>query len=69
MTTYTAKAGDTIDWLCWKYYGVSSGAVELVLNANPRLSLNDPYLPAGTVITLPNLPKPVAVAPLLRIWG
>jgi phage tail protein X len=71
MTTavYTAREGDTIDWLCWRYYGATSGAVEKVLEANPGLSRADPNLPAGTRIILPVLAKPLATNAVVRLWG
>lgn len=69
MTTkYLTRDGDTLDWVCWRHYRRQSGAVEVVLKANPGLSGHGPALPAGLYLMLPDLPEPAAPAPL-RIWG
>jgi phage tail protein X len=52
---YTTKEGDMVDELCWRYYGIQSGAVEQVYDANPNLAGYGPILPQGVVITLPEL--------------
>lgn len=52
-TIYTTKDGDTLDYLCWRYYGQQSGAVEAVLAANSGLAAKGPVFDAGVVITLP----------------
>ncbi len=36
--TITAIQNDTINSICWRYYGRSSGVVEKVLEANPALA-------------------------------
>jgi len=55
VTTYTTAAGDTLDVICWRYYGEQSGAVEAVLEANPGLAALGLVYGAGEVITLPAL--------------
>jgi len=55
---YRTKDGDTLDAICWKYYGAQGGAVEIVLEANPRLADMGPELPSGVIITLPDMPEP-----------
>ncbi len=47
--------GDSVDSICWRYYGYSSGVVEQVLQANPHLARFDIILPIGTPIGLPNI--------------
>ena len=55
-TTYTTKAGDTVDYICWKYYGATNtGQIEAVLNANPGVAELGSELPAGIVLTLPTV--------------
>lgn len=54
--TYRTREGDTLDWICWKRYGRTTGrVVEAVLAANPGLADRGPVLPAGIDITLPVL--------------
>lgn len=55
MTKISTVQGDTVDLICWKHYGQSSGMVEQVLNANPHLAGLDPILPIGTEIDLPEI--------------
>lgn len=56
QVTYTTKTGDMLDKICWDYYGARPGAYEQVMAANPGLSQRGPVLPAGLVLTLPELP-------------
>ncbi|WP_410542144.1 tail protein X [Wolbachia endosymbiont (group B) of Aricia artaxerxes] len=32
---YIARENEMLDYICFKHYGYSSGAVEIVLEANP----------------------------------
>jgi len=68
MTTFTTKAGDTVDYVCAKYYGATNGGrVEAVFAANPGLADYGPILPAGVKITLPV----ISVEPqqMIQIFG
>ena len=67
--TYLTTQGDTVDYICWKYYGAQSGLVELVLEANPGLADIGPELPAGMTIVLPDRPAAAVEAQPLRLWG
>lgn len=67
--TYTTRQLDELDLICFRYYGGTQGSVEAVLSRNPGLADMLPILPPGVVITLPDLPKPVGTATLLRFWG
>ena len=55
MTLYKTKEHDMLDWICWKHYGFQSGVVEIVLTANPELAEWGSFLPAGLLITLPEI--------------
>lgn len=55
VTTYTTKDGDTLDAICWNYYGQQSGAVETVLEANPGLAAQGPIFEAGVTMILPTI--------------
>lgn len=63
---YICKDGDSLDAICWKYYGQQSGAVEQVLLANPGLATLGHRLSAGTRILMPDLETPSAQP--LRLW-
>lgn len=52
---YTTVQGDMVDSICKKIYGEERGSSELVLAANPELFEYTTYLPAGLVITLPDI--------------
>ena len=68
MTMYVTRAGDLLDWICWRHYGVSPGAVEMVLTSNPGLADRGPVLHAGIEIRLPVLPDPVEEVETVRLW-
>ena len=55
MIIYRTKDGDTLDQICWKHYGHTSGIVEQVLLTNRRLEEADAVLVAGIEITLPEI--------------
>lgn len=45
--------GDTIDLICYRYYGKTAGVTEQVIEANPALVNIGPELPNGTEVYLP----------------
>lgn len=52
-TTVRSLQGDTLDTLCLRHLGTTSGGtVEATLAANPGLAALGPVLPAGTQLTL-----------------
>ena len=67
MTRYRTKENDMLDWICWKHYGFQSGAVEIVLAANPELAEWGSFLPAGLLINLPEIQKS-AKKPTIKLW-
>lgn len=59
MNTYLTREGDTIDFVCWKFYGSTANkVVESVLDANFGLADYGAQLPAGLAISLPELTEP-----------
>ncbi len=66
---YRTADGDMVDEIAWRYYSKRQQplAVERVYDANPGLADFGPILPAGVLITLPELPVPDAV-PVIRLW-
>lgn len=59
--------GETVDALCWRYYGRTQGAVEAVLLANPGLASHGLLLPQGLLVLMPELPAP-APKPMTTLW-
>lgn len=69
MTTpVRTHQNDTVDALCWRYYGRTSGVTEAVLQANPGLADHGPILPQGLVV---NMPEALTSAPqrhMVNLW-
>lgn len=59
---------DTVDALCWRHYGRTAGVVEAVLLANPRLADHGPVLPAGVLVSLPDLQTPAPERAMVNLW-
>lgn len=59
--------GDTVDMICYRYYGRTAGVTEQVLEANPGLSVLGPVLPMGTPLNLPDQAKP-AQQKTVNLW-
>ena len=60
--------GDTVDLMCWRYYGRTDGTVEAVLEANAGLADLGTVLPLGTVVEMPDLTTVESTAPLLQLF-
>ncbi|MFC2994869.1 tail protein X [Acinetobacter sichuanensis] len=68
MKTIAALQNDTVDAICWREYGRSSGVVELVLEANPKLADFGVFIPMGTEITLPDIETPQQIKQSIQLW-
>lgn len=68
MKTIYAIQNDTVDAICWRNYGRSSGVVEAVLEANPHLSEFGPFLPMGTKVQLPEIQTQQNKAQSIQLW-
>lgn len=56
--TVTAQQGDTLDAMCWRELGTTSGGVvEAALELNPLLAAAGPIIAEGTAVTLPDAPQ------------
>ena len=68
MAQARANQGDTLDDVCWRHYGRSSGVVEAVLAANPGLAGRGPILPMGTLIELPDVAPQPTTSRTVNLW-
>ncbi len=59
--------GELLDALVHKHYGDRAGALQAVLDANPKLASHGPVLPAGVNIALPSLP-PIKTSKGITLW-
>lgn len=66
-TIYSLQ-NDTVDAICWRNYGRSSGVVEAVLEANSHLSELGPLLPMGTKIQLPEIQTQQNKTQSIQLW-
>ena len=65
--TIHALQNDTVDAICWREYGRSSGIVEKVLDANPSLA-HGTFLPMGTKVILPDIETPEQIKQTIQLW-
>lgn len=62
-----ALQGDTVDAICWRYYGRTQGVVEQVYSLNAGLADAGIILPHGQPVELPD----VTAAPqreIVNLW-
>lgn len=63
-----AQDGDTVDSICWRYFGQTVNFVEKVYELNYRLSNQGLFLKAGTRIQLPTDVESVKVSKGFNLW-
>ena len=61
-----AQQNDTIDLVCWRYYGRTAGVSEAVIVAN-RGSSAATELQAGQIVCLPEI-QPPAQRETVQLW-
>ncbi len=59
--------GDTLDALCWRYYGRTQDVLEQVYDATPGLSELGAILPRGYPVELPDM-APAAQRETVQLW-
>ena len=59
---------DVVDALCWRHYGRTQGAMEMVIEANSGLAVRGPILPMGLEIEMPDITRTPLTARLLNIF-
>lgn len=62
-----AEQGDTVDSLCWRYYGRTESVVEQIYAANVGLAAQGAILPHGYAVELPDISLP-AVSETVSLW-
>lgn len=68
MRTVIARQAECLDALVWRATGQGADAVDAVLAATPSLSLIASALPAGFVVTIPDLPANPVERALVQLW-
>ncbi|CAM3017332.1 tail protein X [Acinetobacter celticus] len=68
MKTIYAIQNDTVDAICWRNYGRSSGVVEAVLEQNAHIANLGPLLPMGTKIFLPEIQTQQNKTQSIQLW-
>lgn len=63
-----ANQGDTVDSLCWRYYGKTRGMDELVFEANPGLAALGAVLPIGHEVDMPDQPQQSQTRQIVQLW-
>lgn len=66
--TRISKQGETVDLVCFSWYGRTRDVTEAVLSANPGLAARGAILPPGTKITMPDITSPTAGRSLIDLW-
>lgn len=65
---YRTSEGDTADSIAWSHYGRQDGmVVEQLISANPGLADAGPVLPAGLLVTLPDITADLA-SQGVKLW-
>jgi len=60
---------DTVDALCWRFYGRTAGVTEAVLEANPGLADYGPILPLGLVVNMPEAQTSAPQRQMVQLWN
>ncbi|MFJ3050847.1 tail protein X [Pseudomonas nitroreducens] len=59
---------DTVEALCWQYYGRTGNVTEAVLEANPGLADYGPILPQGIEVTMPDAQNTAPTQQVVNLW-
>lgn len=69
MLTYETRAGDVVDDIAFRHYGLEHPEVlRAVFEANPGLADRGAILPAGVRVILPDVAKPVGTLQAVSLW-
>lgn len=67
MDAVFAQQGDTVDALCQRHYGYTTGITEEVLKVNPGLADLGAVLPIGKKVLLPRF-QPQQTKTTIKLW-
>lgn len=62
-----AQQGDTVDSMCWRFYGRTASVVEKVYSLNKGIADLGPILPHGTPVEMPDQVEK-SVKESIRLW-
>lgn len=62
-----ALQGDTVDAICWRYFGATRGVTEEVYRINSGLAETGPVLNQGQPVILPDVAPPQEKK-LIQLW-
>lgn len=62
-----ARQGDTVDSICWRYYGRTESVFEQVLSANLGLADEGVILPHGYAVEMPEVAAST-VRETVQLW-
>ncbi|MEM5528062.1 tail protein X [Gammaproteobacteria bacterium AS21] len=65
---YRSVQGDTLDLICYQYYGTSHLTTEIVMQANPDLAEKGLIIEENTLIELPTINSTTPVANTTQLW-
>lgn len=60
---------ETVDALCWRFYGRTAGVTEAVLDANHGLADHGPILPQGLVVNMPEAQTSAPQRQMVQLWN
>jgi phage tail protein X len=69
MSIYITKMFDRLDRICYDRYGSNNNQItEWAIDQNPGLELHGILLPLGITINLPDPPRTITAAPVLKLF-
>ncbi|MGI2025574.1 tail protein X [Shewanella glacialipiscicola] len=68
LQTVRSIEGDTVDKICYRYFGATGNHTEQVLDTNPHLAAIGPVLPNGTVVILPVQVTAPTQSNFIQLW-
>ena len=68
MQQYRTRDNETLDLICYNYYGTSQSYVENTLVANLGLADYGPILPGGVIINMPDITEVDTTNTTINIW-